>query len=226
MVLAPVDASGARLFHRGEVGAAHVAAHRALDERRIREGHDALAAFLRDRTGAGSDWAHVQWHLLVFELELGQVHAAHARYRRQLLPAIRDGVALTDGPSALWRLALDAPSLQLDWTDVCAVARRRLARRGEPDGPFVTLHHLLALAGAGDGPGLMAFAQRTGDGTLAACARALAAWTLGEFDLVVMLLDDLTPAQRAHVGGSAAQNELLDRIRDAAADHADHSMAA
>lgn len=219
-----VDASGASLFHHGAIGEAHVRAHRALDAGRLQFGHAALSEFLQDRTGHGSDWAHVQWHQLVFELALGQVEQAVARYHEHVAPAVRAGVAATDGPSALWRISLVAPSMSLPWSDVHTVAVRRIATT--QDTPFVTLHHLLALAGAGDQNQLLAFAHLTDDDALRHCARALAAWAQGDVDAVVYWLDALTPTQMAHIGGSHAQNELLVGIRAHAAAIADHSLAA
>lgn len=218
-----VDTIGASLFHHGTLGAAHVRAHRALDEGRIREGRASLGAFLAHRSGHGSEWAHVQWHQLVFELELGAIDHALQRFRDHVAPAVRAGVAETDGPSALWRIALRAPAVRLDWRDVHAVALRGLSRGS--DRPFVVLHHLLAAAGAEDLGALRRVAAGP-DQALACCARALAAWVHHDMDRVVYELDALSPADRAHIGGSHAQNGLLMAIRDRAEQLADQSVAA
>ena len=60
--------------------------------------------------------------------------------------------ALTDAPAMLWRLQLAAPRpVTLAWEPVHATAVHRLTR---PSAPYVELHCLLALAGAGDVDGL------------------------------------------------------------------------
>ena len=49
----PRDASGFALFSKGAAGAAHVMAHRMLDEARCVRGHRLLGAWLERRTGSG-----------------------------------------------------------------------------------------------------------------------------------------------------------------------------
>ena len=73
------DVSGFGVFSQGDAGQAHVAAHRMLDEGRHELGHRLLGAWLEGRSGSGSDWTHLQWHMAVFELAVGQWDAAFAR---------------------------------------------------------------------------------------------------------------------------------------------------
>ena len=209
-----VDALGASLFNHGELGRAHVLAHRALDADEIRNGHFALREFLGARSGTGSCWVHLQWHQLVFELELGRLSCALDLYHREVKPAIEMGLAATDGPSALWRLHLAAPGFPLDWSPAHSIAVRRLAAGG--DEPFVQFHHLLALAGAGDARRLERFISLQGDGTLGRCAWMLLAFVQRQWSDVVSGLDMLLSDDRP-VGGSRAQNALLRQIRDFAA---------
>ena len=73
------DVSRFGVFSHGDAGQAHVAAHRMLDEGRHELGHRLLGAWLEGRSGSGSDWTHLQWHMAVFELAVGQWDAAFAR---------------------------------------------------------------------------------------------------------------------------------------------------
>ena len=56
------DESGYVIFSDGEVGSAHVMAHRLLDAGDIALGRDRLGQWLVGREGSGSDWAHIQFY--------------------------------------------------------------------------------------------------------------------------------------------------------------------
>ncbi len=124
-----------------------------LDEGRHELGHRLLGTWLGGRDGRGSDWTHIQWHMAIFEIAVGKWEAALARFETHILPAATHTYdALTDAPAMLWRLQLAAPRpVRLAWEPVHATALHRLAR---PSSPYVELHCLLALAGAGDVDGL------------------------------------------------------------------------
>ena len=142
------DASGFAVFADGSSGAAHVMAHRMLDEGREGEGLLRLGGWLDGHTGGGSEWIHLQWHMAVFEIWAGRLNEARQRYLREIQPVVPQGLALTDAPSLLWRLSLAGdPSPQLDWDLLREVA---LARVHSESDPYVELHHLLAFAGARD----------------------------------------------------------------------------
>lgn len=196
-------------FADGPLGEAHVRAHRAFDAGAALEGHAALGWFFARHRSNGPRWTHLQWHQMVFEVQLGRIDAAHRRFTEHVAPAIRRGEALTDGPQALWRLALASPGLRLDWSDARDVAARRLAAGG--DGPFVTWHHLLAVAGAGDLGSLEAFVRRAAPGPLRVGASALAAWVRGDHDALADVLARVDPA-RGPWAGSDAQNTLIAQL--------------
>ena len=87
------DISGYTVFSRGKAGAAHMMAHRMLDESRIELGHQLL-----------SEWIHLQFHMAVFDLALNDWGAAYARFMDEILPA----AATTErvrrlGPPLSWR---------------------------------------------------------------------------------------------------------------------------
>ena len=66
------DISGFALLSTGAGRSAHLMAHRMLDQQRYELGHQLLGAWLKQRTGNGGDWIHLQWHTAVFELALNR----------------------------------------------------------------------------------------------------------------------------------------------------------
>ena len=124
------DISGYQVFSSGDVGAAHVMAHRMLDENQIELGHQRLGEWLQNRTGSGSDWIHLQFHMAVFELATNDWDAAYARFMNEILPtATTTEEALTDAPALLCRLALAAPAqVELPWDALRNTALGRMRR--------------------------------------------------------------------------------------------------
>ena len=210
------DASGFGVFSHGDLGRAHVTAHRMLDEGRHELGHKLLGRWIERNDGTGSDWTHLQWHMAVFEIAVGQWEHALARFEREILPvAAHTDDALTDAPALLWRLALSAPQPpQLDWEPVRRRALHNLRRSLDP---YVELHCLLALAGAADLDNLdrWLWSKHHDDcprtklvARLGIGLRALAA---GDYELAASLLDTAAP-RVSELGGSRAQNELFTEI--------------
>jgi len=213
------DISGYTVFSEGTAGAAHVMAHRMLDESRIEFGHQLLGEWLEGRTGSGSDWIHLQFHMAVFELELGNWDAAYTRFMEEILPAAATTEeALTDAPALLWRLALTAPEpVELPWQ---ALRRTALARMQRPSDPFVELHNLLALAGACDLASIEQWLQRRPDGVpsrpehlVERMAVALHAYTTRAYQHAATVLQSVVP-QLSQIGGSRAQNQLFQRLEE------------
>jgi hypothetical protein len=212
------DVSGFGVFSHGDAGEAHVMAHHMLDEGRHELGHRVLGAWLEGRTGSGSDWTHLQWHMAVFEIAVGEWHAALARFETHILPvATHSYDALTDAPAMLWRLQLAAPRMvELAWKPVRDTAARRLA---QPSDPYVELHCLLALAGAGDVDGLGRWlrARRATDDPraklLTQMGLGLQAVAAGDDELAAVILSAAAP-KVAMLGGSHAQNQLFEQIAE------------
>jgi hypothetical protein len=156
--------------------------------------------------------------MAVFEIAVGQWEAALKRFERQVLPVAANTYdALTDAPAMLWRLQLAAPRpVTLAWEPVHATAVRRLTR---PGGPYVTLHCLLALAGAGDVEGLDRWlrARRTSDDPrakiLAQMGVGLRAFAASDYDLSAVVLAAAVP-KVSELGGSHAQNLLFEDIAE------------
>jgi len=214
------DTSGFSIFDHGDVGAAHVMAHRLLDEDRPAEGYERLGRWLEGREGTGSDWVHLQWHMMVFELAIGEWAAARSRFDRHILGPAAQGLALTDAPAALWRLMLARPALgpSLPWQVAHAAATRVM---WAPADDYVELHCLLALAGAGDTASLDEWLRRRPpyrreDHTLQAFAAGFRSHSVGRFGSAAQAFAAALPGLGA-LGGSRAQNELFVAIaRDCA----------
>ena len=214
------DVSGFALFSAGEAGSAHVMAHRMLDHDRYDLGHQRLGRWLNGRSGAGSDWVHLQWHMAVFELALGYWEAAFARFQEHILPVVATTEdALTDAPALLWRLSLAARvPVELPWEPVRMTA---LARMRRPSTPYIEVHNLLALAGAGDLTSLDRWLQRQPpvarsrrEGLVGRMAVALRAYTAGDYGHATTVLANAVP-YIAEVGGSRAQNQLFKQLEQA-----------
>lgn len=225
------EAGGMAIFADGDIGAAHATAHRMLDAGRIEEGHRLLGRWLAGRRGEGSEWIHIQFHMAVFELELGRIAAAADRFVKHLLPAARySDLALTDAPALAWRLwlALGEPA-DFPWEPIRARAEGRLERR---DPPYVDLHHALAFAGADDRRSLdrwLSSRRRRActeiDHLGLRVAQALAAWTGGDHAAAARELGELEP-RIAEIGGSRAQNALFGQIARASRRHASGAVPA
>jgi hypothetical protein len=208
------DRSGYVVFSEGDVGAAHVMAHELLDSGQIDLGRHRLGRWLCGRSGSGSDWAHIQFHMAVFELSTGDWKAAYDRFVEELLPiATTSKEALTDAPALAWRLALGgAGKERLHWEALRETALSSLER---PVDPFVELHNLLALAGARDADGIDAWLDAHRSETpsesasiLVRMADALGAYTHKHYRRAARLLGEVAPQVR-RIGGSRAQNELF-----------------
>ncbi len=207
-----VDSSGFRFFAAGDAGLAHTVAHRTLDSGKLEQGYQWLRAWFEGRTSEGisrSKWAHLQWHMMVFELAVGDRASAIARFRQHVLPVALDSDdAATDGPAGMWRIALTGPVV-LPWE---ALSRASAARARIDDHPYVALHRVLAMAGAGDVGAIDRWIGTCAPGgvleTMAFGLRAVAA---GEHAVAADLLGAAAPHVHT-LGGSRAQNELFSDI--------------
>lgn len=216
----PRDASGFEMFHDGDTGLVHVVAHRLLDRDEHDRGHQLLGAWLANHSVSGSEGVHLHWHMMVFELAVGKWHEAHQRFMHEIQPAALGNDAFTDVPAALWRLRLAAQRpVRLPWATARTSALRGLTCG---NGPYVTLHHLLALAGAGDAASIVRWVELDSHERplLTAMAEGLRRYAAGNYAKAAAFL---TPASRqvSELGGSRAQNQLFAWIADDAARRAD-----
>jgi hypothetical protein len=187
-----------------------------LDEGRIERGHRLLGAWLDDRSGSGSDWIHLQWHMAVFELARGDWDSAFARFRKHILPATATEDALTDAPALLWRLSLAASQeVDLPWEPLRARALLRMRRLSDP---FVEVHNLLALAGAGDIESIARWLRRRAlaaggrkERLVTRVAMALKAYAARDYHEAARVLAGVMP-YLSEIGGSRAQRQLFEAI--------------
>lgn len=207
------DISGYEYFSAGELGAAHALAHQMLDQGDYATGHAQLGRFLSGRSGHGSQWVHVQWHMMVFEIAVGDHASARTRFFDRVLPAaLYTSDALTDAPAAMWRLALSSAA-PLPWQ---AVHQTAVAHLHTSTDPYVVLHHLLAIAGARDvatlDQWLASFEPQDSRGnTLRAMGFGLRCFANADYDLAASAFTSALPRLSA-VGGSRAQNELFHQL--------------
>jgi len=194
-------------------------AHRLLDEHRYALGHELLGPWLDQRSGTGTEWVHLHWHMAVFELALDCWTAAFSRFRCHILPAAATTEdALTDAPSLLWRLTLAARTpVTLPWEPLRATA---LARMRRPSSPYLELHNLLALAGAGDVESLDDWLRRRNSTTRSRAqalvlrmAMGLQAFVVRDYGRCAAMLATTVPHVR-ELGGSHAQNQLFKQLED------------
>jgi hypothetical protein len=213
------DISGYTVFSAGDVGAAHVMAHRMLDENQIELGHQLLSEFLDTHSGSGSDWVHLHFHMAIFELELNNWSAAYTRFMNEVLPtAATTELALTDAPALLWRLVMTAPEpVEFPWEALRMTALGRMQSESEP---FVELHNLLALAGAGDAANIDRWLKARPDeqssrryNLVREMAVALRAYAVGSYEFAAAVLRRTVP-ELPEVGGSRAQNQLFGQIEE------------
>jgi len=205
------DVSGFEVFSQGETGYAHALAHRLFDSGQLPLGHRLLGEWLAGHQGRGSDWVHLQFHMAVFELALDDWDGAYVRFLTQVLPAAATTTeALTDAPALLWRLAIQASEpVALPWQPLYRTALASIEHA--PD-PFVQIHHLLALAGAGDAAGILGWLQRDERDAVVerfglACA-ALAKRAYAEAGSRLMRVIPELP----RIGGSHAQGQLFNQL--------------
>ena len=224
------DVSGFKVFSCGDAGAAHTMAHRMLDEGRHELGHRLLGGWLEGRSGAGSEWTHLQWHMAIFEIAVGEWETALDRFEREILPvALCSEDALTDGPGMIWWLWLSAPrEVELPWTSLGTMALRNL---GKHDCAYVELHCLLAVAGSRDVDALdqwlrstHRFAEREAK-LLGRLGLALRAFAAADYGTAAFVLESCLDAI-AELGGSHAQNLLFRQIEDYCRRHAMLARAA
>jgi len=218
-----MGASQFKVFSRGEVGQMHVFAHELTDQGRYALGHRVLGEWLDGKRGETSQDVHLHWHMGVFELAVAEWDAAYTRFNELILPAVECGEAATDAPAMLWRLRLNAPrSTPLPWE----VARRYASVNLDDEADrFIVLHHLLALAGAGDVSRLdrwlaaPTIPREHGGEVLAQLGQGLRAFANEDFKASAAALNAST-SDLADVGGSDAQRQLFHHIAAVAADRA------
>ncbi|MGH7124094.1 MAG: hypothetical protein ACREFI_06955, partial [Stellaceae bacterium] len=199
---------------------AHARTHARVELGEAKDGVAFLAGWLRDYDPAAILHGHLNWHLALFELDLGEAERAMARYRAAMHPAAAHSApmaALADMASFLWRCSLyDVGPRPLPWAEVAAFAAQWFPRAGLA---FADLHAAMAEAATaaakpldrriaelerGDAEGRLPQGR-----AVPLICRGFAAFARGEAakaaDLLSAALPDLT-----RIAGSHAQREVFE----------------
>jgi hypothetical protein len=154
--------------------------------------------------------------MAVFEIATGRWTSAFGRFAHHILPTVPTGDAYTDAPSLVWRLSLTSPGgVEIPWELVREAAIEGLR---EPGSAYVELHHLLALAGAGDASSIHRWRSTRAreipslsDHILNRMGEGLGAFAAQDYSHAAVTLVATAP-QVSRLGGSHAQNQLFELI--------------
>jgi tetratricopeptide (TPR) repeat protein len=211
--------------------AAHSVAHVYFERGDAGTGAEILGDWLQGFDSPASSYMHLSWHMVLFELSLGQYHRALERYEHNIRPYVvaKSLATLPDSASFLWRLQLYSgasastvgtpPETSLagqPWEEVRALATPMAER---PGFAFQVAHAAFALAASDDQEGLtmmLTHLQRTASqGDL--CAREMVVplvqgitdFAQGQYARAAALLEPVC-RQLVRIGGSHAQREVFE----------------
>jgi hypothetical protein len=200
---------------------AHQRVHGYFEAGDAAGGADFVAHWLKDYERAGHLHCHLSWHLALFELARGNSERAKAIYVDSIRPSVAQSapmLSLADSASFLWRWRIyrTVPSLDAEWAEVAAHARRHFPKSGLA---FADLHAALAEAAAGDGESLQeriaGLEHLVRDGRLpsgavapALCAGA-GAISRGDNQTAAQAFEAAL-ADLPRIGGSHAQREVFE----------------
>ena len=201
--------------------AAHQRVHGYFESGDAAGGAGFVENWLQGYERAGQLHCHLSWHLALFELARGNTERARAIYLGNIRPSVAQAapmLVLADSASFLWRWRFygAVPSLDQEWAEVAAHARRHFPQASLA---FADLHAALAEAATGDDDGLqfrIAGLQRLardgrlppGEAALALCSGAAALGRGDNAEAARILESTLTDLPR--IGGSHAQREVFE----------------
>lgn len=199
---------------------AHARTHARVELGETEDGVAFLEAWLRDYDRAAILHCHLNWHLALFELDLGEAERAMARYQAAMRPSVAQCgpmPTLADAASFLWRCGLyGAGPRPLPWDDVAVFTARWFPRAGLA---FADLHGAMAEAATSATSDLERrieeLERRADEGKLPQgrvvplICRGLAAFARGDAteaaDRLAAAISDLT-----RIAGSHAQREVFE----------------
>ena len=204
--------------NRRNAHAAHQRVHGFFEAGDTAGGAGFIENWLTGYDRVGHLHCHLSWHLALFELARGNVERSRAIYLDDIRPSAAQAapmLVLADSASFLWRWRFygAAPSLEDEWAEVAAHARRHFPRAGLA---FADLHAALAEAATGDEHGLqsriaglqsLARNSRLPPGEVAA-ALCGGVGALGRGEAAQILVSAL--ADLVRIGGSHAQREIFE----------------
>ena len=166
--------------------------------------------------------SHMDWHLALCALDLGDRDRALEIYRKDIVACdVAYGQNLANAASLLARLDLTGAGLAADWVDLAALA---FDHRHDRIDPFLDLHYLIALAKGGYLQA--AFELREGIEAMAGSDKRPGheAWIVAQslaHGIIAWAQNDLSAAFRAfvpvlpkigHLGGSHTQRDMFWQI--------------
>lgn len=194
-------------------GGAHVLAHAYYEGGDCGSGLRYLRDWLSTYSKKGQMHCHLNWHVALWQLELGQAQDAWETYRSSLHPGASWGPplhALADCSSFLFRAEMAGEARQPElWRDLSAYAAQYFS---SPGVAFADIHSALAHALAGNIDELAKIingARGPAAELVAPIARAFGAISRQAWSDAS---SELSPLMSAHepVGGSRAQRDLIE----------------
>ncbi|WP_376088244.1 tetratricopeptide repeat protein [Roseomonas sp. CCTCC AB2023176] len=213
-------AERALVLRRANANVAHVLAHAMFERGALREADTFIEDWLPGYDRAGPLHGHLSWHQALGALEEGDTARAIAIYEARVRPgrsAAAPVVAMSDGPSFLWRLdAYGHGASRKMWEEVAEAAARLFPGVGPS---FIDVHLALVAAAAGDADGvlrrvealdsLLATGALPAGRVVPAVCRAVRAFAEADYPGCVGELEPVM-ADVVRLGGSGAQRRMIE----------------
>lgn len=198
---------------------AHVKAHVHYEAGEKEQGLKFLQQWLPGYAKEGLLHCHLNWHIALWQLELGDYAAAKRTYLNGVHPGAAWGPpinVLTDAAAFLWRAELAGQQREHGlWREVGAYGSKNFPAAGLA---FADVHRALAYAASADQPALENLLRELHDrreaGRLLAgpivphLAEAFDAFARKDFDKAIALIEPHV-AEHERIGGSRAQRRLI-----------------
>lgn len=199
---------------------AHVKAHVHYEAGERETGLTYLQHWLPGYAKEGLLHCHINWHIALWQLELGDYEAAKRTYLQGVHPGAAWGPpinVLTDAAAFLWRAELAGHKREKDlWREISAYGSKSFPAAGLA---FADVHRALAYAATGDAAALEnvlhELRDRQGAGKLFAgpivphLAEAFEAFARKDYQKAVTLIEPHM-AEHERIGGSRAQRKLIE----------------
>jgi Tfp pilus assembly protein PilF len=205
---------------------AHVKAHVHYEANEKEQGLKLLQEWIRGYAKEGLLHCHINWHIALWQLELGNPEEAMRTYLQGVHPGAAWGPpinVLSDSAAFLWRAGLAGHRRdQRLWQEVSAYGSRNFPAAGLV---FADVHRALAYAASADAPALENMLHELHDreeaGKLFAgaivphLAEAFDAFARKDYAKAVALIEPHM-SEHERIGGSRAQRRLIELTLDAA----------
>lgn len=199
---------------------AHVMGHVHYEAGEKDAGMKFLQQWLPDYPREGLLHCHLNWHVALWQLELGDQAAAMRTYLKGVHPGASWGPpinALTDAASFLWRAELAGMARDAKiWHEVSSYGTKNFPAAGLA---FADVHRALAYAATGDQAALQNMLDELRDRQDAgklfagpivpALAQAFGAFAAKHYAKAIALIEPHL-AEHERIGGSRAQRRLID----------------